>query len=137
VTWSIRPGTAADADALLALWSAAAAEETVSDDVESIANMLARDAGALLLAEADGALIGSLIVGWDGWRGQLYRLAVDPAWRRRGVATALVRAAEERLRGLGARRVAAIVITSHDHAQSFWRSVGYEAAPQTRYVRSL
>lgn len=137
MTWTIRVGTAEDADALLALWRRADAEETVSDDVESVHALLARDPGSLLIAEADGAVIGSLIVGWDGWRGQLYRLAVDPSWRRRGVATGLVRVGEDRLRRLGARRVAAIVVTAHDHAQGFWRSVGYEAAPQTRYVRSL
>ena len=137
MTWKIRVGTAQDAEALLALWRRADAEETVSDDAESVETLLARDPSALLLAEADGSVIGSLIVGWDGWRGQLYRLAVDPRWRRRGVATDLVRTAEERLRGLGAKRVAAIVVTAHDHAQGFWRSVGYEAAPQTRYVRSL
>ena len=137
MTWSIQAGGAHDAEAILALWRRAEAEETVSDDAESVHALLARDPGSLLIAEVDGAVIGSLIVGWDGWRGQLYRLAVDPSWRRRGVATELVRTAEERLRGLGVRRVAAIVVTAHDHAQGFWRSVGYGAAPQTRYVRSL
>lgn len=137
MTWSIRAGRPADAEALLGLWRRAEAEETVSDDLESVRALLARDPSSLLLAEAEGAVIGSLIAGWDGWRGQLYRLAVDPRWRRQGVATALVRTAEERLRRLGCRRVAAITVTAHDPAQDFWRSAGYEAAPHTRYVRSL
>jgi ribosomal protein S18 acetylase RimI-like enzyme len=137
VTWRIRSGTAADADAVLALWRRADAEVTVSDDVAGIEVLLRHDPRALLVADEDGTVIGSLIVGWDGWRGQLYRLAVDPATRRRGLATELVRAGEERLRSSGARRVAAIVVDDHAHAVAFWRSVGYEAMGQTRFVRSL
>jgi ribosomal protein S18 acetylase RimI-like enzyme len=137
VTWTIRVGTADDASALLALWRRAEAEETISDDLESVRVLLARDPESLLLAETDGSPIGSLIAGWDGWRGQLYRLAVDPSWQRQGVATDLVRAGEERLRTLGARRVAAIVVTVHDEAQAFWRGAGYDVAPHTRFVRTL
>jgi ribosomal protein S18 acetylase RimI-like enzyme len=137
MTWSIRRGCASDAEAVVALWRRSGAVRTVTDDVESIEVLLRRDAEALLVAAADGGVIGSLIVGWDGWRGELYRLAVDPSWRRRGVATSLVREGEARLRALGTRRVAAIVMTAHDHARGFWQSMGYEAAPQTRYVRSL
>ena len=81
--------------------------------------------------------MGSLIAAWDGWRGQLYRLAVHPAWRRQGVATSLVRAGEERLGALGARRVAAIVIEGHDPARAFWQAAGYQQAAQVRFVRSL
>jgi GNAT superfamily N-acetyltransferase len=57
--------------------------------------------------------------GWDGWR-LTDRPAVMPAWRRRGVARLLVAHAEDRLRTLGARRVAAMVITEHDQAVGDW-----------------
>jgi len=136
MSWSIRPGGPSDAEAVLALWRRSGSVLTLTDDVASIELLLRRDPEALLVAVADGAVIGSLIVGWDGWRGELYRLAVDPSWRRRGVATSLVREGEARLRDLGTRRISAIVMSAHDRARAFWRSMGYEAAPQTRFVRS-
>jgi hypothetical protein len=34
--------------------------------------------GALLVAEADGRVVGAIVAGWDGWRGNMYRLAVLP-----------------------------------------------------------
>jgi len=133
--WSIRSAISADIAAVLAMWEEGAAVASVSDSVEGIAALLARDPEALLVAEADGAIIGSVVVGWDGWRGQLYRLAVLPAWRRRGVATALVRAAEGRLASLGAKKAAAIVIAGHDHAAAFWSAMGYAPEDQHRYTR--
>ena len=83
-------------------------------------------------------MIGSLIAAWDGWRGSFYRLAVDPAWRRRGIATALVRRGEERLRDLGAERLTAIAVGSDSEANGLWLSVGYQRqSDRARFVRML
>ena len=78
------------------------------------------------MAQQDDRIVGTVIASWDGWRGGLYRLAVTPKARRAGLATRLVEAAEERLRGLGAPKVAALVLREHLHAQAFWRATGYE-----------
>ncbi len=57
---------------------------TVTDDHESLALLLESGQGGLLVAEAGERVVGSLIVGWDGWRGFLCRLAVRPDHRRQG-----------------------------------------------------
>jgi ribosomal protein S18 acetylase RimI-like enzyme len=83
-------------------------------------------------------MVGSLIAGWDGWRGTFYRPAVDPAHRRHGLATELVRAGEERLRALGAKRLNAIVETEEADAMAFWASAGYELqTARSRFVKNL
>jgi GNAT superfamily N-acetyltransferase len=59
-----------------------------------------------------------------------------PDRRRRGIARLLVDEAERRLRTLGVRRVAAMVITDHHDAIGFWSAVGYESDPRLRrFVR--
>jgi ribosomal protein S18 acetylase RimI-like enzyme len=135
---AIRAATTADIATVLTLWRDAGAEESVTDDEPGIAGLIARDPEALLLAEdGQGRLIGSLVAGWDGWRGHLHRLAVVPDHRRRGVATALVRHGERRLVALGARRIAAIVVDGHEDALRFWEAAGYEQADHSRFTRSL
>jgi ribosomal protein S18 acetylase RimI-like enzyme len=137
---SIRPAQTRDADAVLALWGRARTEAASTPDTpEALATLLERDPGALLVAEReDGAIAGTLIAAWDGWRGNMYRLAVDPEQRRSGVARALVTEGERRLRAKGARRVTAIVARGDERAAGLWTAVGY-ARDETvdRFVRNV
>lgn len=90
------------------------------------------------MAESDGEIVGTLIAGWDGWRGNMYRLAVDEGHRRRGIGIALTRAGEEYLRDRGARRATALVAFEDDAAGSFWESAGYPRDLEIgRRVRNL
>ena len=134
----LRTGGADDIEAVLALWRQAEATPTVTDSAVDLHRLLARDPEALLVAEVEDAVVGSLILGWDGWRGTFYRLAVDPAWRRRGLATTLIRAGEGRLRALGARRLNAIVDSDEAGAMAFWAAAGYELQTErSRFVKNL
>lgn len=133
----IRTATAADVPAVLALWERGRSEAAVTDDTEE-GLLLAIEAGALLLAERDGRLVGTVIAGWDGWRGQFWRLVVGPEDRRLGVGQALIEAGEERLRRLGAVRITALVGREEGEAGAFWRSAGYDEDPKIRrFVRNL
>ena len=124
---------------MLDLWRRAGASASSTESLEDVGGLLLRDPEALLLAEStEGEVVGSLVVGWDGWRGAFYRLAVDPAHRRHGLATALVRAGEERLRALGTRRLGVIVESHETGAMAFWAAAGYELqTSRSRFVKNL
>jgi ribosomal protein S18 acetylase RimI-like enzyme len=134
----LRAGNSADVDALPALWKRAEAGPSTTETADDVRWLLERDPAALLLADAEGEVVGSLIAGWDGWRGTFYRLAVDPAHRRRGLATQMVQAGEERLRSLGAKRLNAIVESEEADAMAFWASAGYELqTARSRFVKNV
>jgi ribosomal protein S18 acetylase RimI-like enzyme len=139
VPLELRTGATADIDRLLELWAEAAENATRAPDTRAaVTALLGRDPDAVIVAEHDGELVGSVIAGWDGWRCHLYRLAVRPAWRRRGVGSALLRAAEDRFRSLGAPRADAMVLHSNDLGQSLWRAEGYRSQEQwRRWVKML
>jgi ribosomal protein S18 acetylase RimI-like enzyme len=123
---------------VLDLWAVADAVPTPTDRLEPLRLLLSVDPGALIVADADGELVGSLIAAWNGWRGSFYRLAVHPAHRRGGLATRLVRAGEESLRERGAARLDALVADDQESALGFWSAAGYELqAERRRFVRNF
>jgi ribosomal protein S18 acetylase RimI-like enzyme len=135
----IRPGTPGDIEAVLALWAGIRRYiATTPDTPEALSALMARDPEALIVAEVEGEVVGTLIAGWDGWRGDLYRLAVAAEHRRKGIGTALVRAAADRLERAGCRRVTALVAVEDAGAAAFWEASGYPRDELTvRHVRSM
>jgi ribosomal protein S18 acetylase RimI-like enzyme len=140
VTIGARAAGRGDIPAVLALWERARSAAAVTPDTpEDVARLLETGPGSLIVAERpDSAIVGALIAGWDGWRGSMYRLAVDPAHRRQGIALMLVRAGERQLAARGARRVSALVAHEEPDAIGLWAAAGYARdADIARFVRNL
>jgi ribosomal protein S18 acetylase RimI-like enzyme len=91
----------------------------------------------LLVAERDGALCGAVAAGYDGVRGWIYHLAVAPEQRRRGIATRLMRAAEEGLRRAGCSKINLQVRAGNASIVAFYRALGYEIEERISMGRAL
>jgi ribosomal protein S18 acetylase RimI-like enzyme len=102
------------------MWARAGAIPSPTDTLEEVNDLVREHADALLVAIRQGSIVGSIIGGWDGWRGNIYRLAVAPEARRAGLARGLVDAAERMLVSKGARRISALVERHEAHAVGFW-----------------
>lgn len=114
------------------LWAQERSEHaSTADDLDDVERLIANSPATLLVAERGGEIVGALIAGWDGWRGNMYRLAVSEGHRREGIGIALTRAGEEYLRSCGAHRITALVAFEDDVAGAFWDSAGY---PQDREI---
>ena len=137
MTVTVRPCRADEGRALLDLWHHAESSPSPTDTPDLIDRVI-RDAVAAVLVAVDGdRLVGAVIGGWDGWRGNIYRLAVLPGYRRRGVGRALVAEVERSLHERGAVHLAALVEHDHPWAVGFWDSL-YEPDPRLiRYVKPV
>ncbi|HLJ97157.1 MAG TPA: GNAT family N-acetyltransferase [Gemmataceae bacterium] len=135
---SIRDCRLEDINAVLDLWRQAEAIPSVSDTPDDLRRAIAASPAHVLLAEAQQRIIGSIIGTFDGWRGNLYRLAVHPDYRRRGIARALVAEVEKRLARQGVKRITALVAKNDAVATSFWHAAGYPTDDRiARHVRTL
>jgi ribosomal protein S18 acetylase RimI-like enzyme len=134
----LRSARSEEAATIVDLWRAAGAAPGTTDDAGSVRRLLDTSPDALVVADDGGRLVGTVIAGWDGWRGAIYRLAVLPDHRRRGLGRAMVAEAVRRLRGAGAARLAAIVIDDDDQAMAFWTAIGWHRQEsRARFVRDL
>jgi len=137
VSWTLRAGTLADVNLVLGLWAEAEAEPTHTDDAESLGKLIVHDPAALILAEDRGAIVGSVVAAWDGWRGSVYRLVVAPAFSRLGLGTQLLDAAETRMTAAGAIRLQAIVVETDAGALAYWQAIGWkQQVERLRFVKS-
>ncbi|MFT7222016.1 MAG: ribosomal protein S18 acetylase RimI-like enzyme [Candidatus Azotimanducaceae bacterium] len=68
---------------------------------------------------------GFIMYGYDGHRGWIYQLAVDPQSRRLGLGKSLVKAALLRLQSLGCEKVNLQVRAGNTDVVEFYRSAGF------------
>ena len=136
-TFLIRECRPEEAEALLALWQAAGTSPSITDTIADVRRVIESTA-FVLVAEADQRIIASLIATFDGWRGNMYRIAVHPDYRRCGIGRALVEEGEKCLAKQGVKRITALVEEKYPWATAFWSSVGYEIEPGIlRFFRNL
>ncbi|RAO42206.1 Acetyltransferase (GNAT) family protein [Micromonospora saelicesensis] len=94
-----------------------------------LAAKLVRDPHLFLLAEHDDIVAGVVLGTFDGRRGWILRLAVDPAHRRRGIARRLIGELENRFAALGCPRANLLVMPDNVDALQFWQTLGYLPLP--------
>lgn len=133
---SPRPLVPDDRAAAVALWQACGLTRPWNDPAADFDRALAGEGSAVLGLCDGGALVGTVMVGEDGHRGWLYYLAVAPGHRGRGLARALVAAAEDWLRARGVPKVQLMVRDGND-AAGLYATLGYEPAAVTVLARWL
>ncbi|GAA4249119.1 GNAT family N-acetyltransferase [Dactylosporangium darangshiense] len=123
-----------DYDAVVALWTAAGSDVVPRDELVA---KLTRDPELFLVAESSAGVAGVVLGTYDGRRGWILRLAVDPAQRRRGIASGLVDELERRLRALGCPRINLMVLPDNESGLRFWQSLGYLPTPDVLHTKPM
>lgn len=123
-------------DAVLRLWTEAglAYRPRGRDRRDRVAAELSSGSAVFLVALMGGEVVGVVLGTHDGRKGWINRLAVAPAYRRRGIAKRLVQEAEVRLAALGLEITAALIESPNQASLAFFRRIGYVHDPDIEYV---
>ena len=115
--------------AVLNLWQETETTPSITDDIEVLTQLVRDNRELFLVAERDGRIVGTIVGGWDYWRGNIYRLTVSPEYRRQGIGRALVEEVEHRLAEKGTKKIS--ILVEHKDAQAVSLPPGQAAPPST------
>ncbi|HET6338588.1 MAG TPA: GNAT family acetyltransferase [Polyangiales bacterium] len=126
-----------DEDSVVALWNAAGLTRPWNDPRRDIARKLRVQPELFQVGELAGRIVASVMAGYDGHRGWIYYLGVDPAHQRQGFARAMMARAEELLLAMGCPKVDLMVRTGNESATEFYARIGYVQDPVTTLSKRL
>ena len=121
----IRPFTEADTDDVVALWTASGLVRPWNDPRADIRRKLTVQPELFLVAVDGPQLVATVMAGYDGHRGWVNYLAVDPLHRREGIGRALMAEVELLLKELGCPKLNLQVRDDNVAVLGFYRGLGY------------
>ena len=123
----IRLMTIDDYEKVYELWMSCAGMglNNLDDSKEGIEQFLNRNPETCFVAEIEKVIVGVIIVGNDGRRGYIYHTAVNPLYRKQGIAKTLVKAAMNALQKSGINKVALVVFDRNETGNDFWEKMGF------------
>ncbi|MDR1513254.1 MAG: GNAT family acetyltransferase [Propionibacteriaceae bacterium] len=122
----IRPFEPEDEDVVVALWEATGLTRPWNDPKADIARKLARQPDLFLVGVEDGEVVATAMCGYDGHRGNINYLAVDPARQGRGLGRQLLTHMESLLLQTGCPKINLQVRLDNDRAVAFYQRCGYD-----------
>lgn len=132
---NIRIMTIEDYDAVYDLWLSCAGMglNNLDDSREGIERFLKRNPDTCFVAVNQNVIVGVIITGNDGRRGYIYHTAVNSAYRKQGIAKALVEKSMEALKNCGINKVALVVFNKNQNGNAFWEKIGFSVREDLVY----
>ena len=121
----IRPFRAEDEAAVIALWERCNLTRSWNDPRKDVQRKLGVQRELFLVGVEQGSVVAAVMAAYDGHRGSVNYLAVDPKCRRRGHGAALMRRVEEILTERGCPKINLMVRSANAEVIAFYRKLGY------------
>lgn len=121
----IRPFRAEDEAAVIALWERCNLTRSWNDPRKDVERKLGVQRELFLVGVEHGDIVAAVMAAYDGHRGSVNYLAVDPKHRWRGHGAALMRRVEEILAERGCPKINLMVRSANAEVIAFYRKLGY------------
>ena len=133
----IRPFRPNDRQAVIRLWERCALVVPANDPSADIDCKLQVQPELFLVGDVEALIVATVMAGYEGHRGWINYLAVDPRYRLLGIGRRMMVAAEERLRALGCPKINLQVRQSNNGVIEFYRRLDYSVDPVTSLGKRL
>ena len=114
-----------DQSAVIALWNECGLLAAQNDPVQDIQSKCRVGRDLFLVGEQNGQLVATAMGGYEGHRGWVNYLAVDPALQRSGLGRELMTSLENKLRQKGCPKINLQVRTSNQQTIDFYHAIGF------------
>jgi len=134
---TIRSYAPADEASVVRLWQRCNLARPQNDPHRDIARKMKVNPELFLVGTIDGKVIATVMGGYEGHRGWVNYLAVDPDYQGNGYARQLMDAVEQKIRALGAAKINLQVRNDNLKALGFYEAIGYSVDPATSMGKRL
>ena len=135
---SIRPYDPEDEKAVIQLWDKVFPNSPPHNNpVRDIKTKRSVQPDLFIVAIQQDQLVGTAMAGFDGHRGWVYYLGVDPDFRRQGIGTALMRRVENKLEALDCPKLNLQIRADNQEVQEFYEKLGYSSEDRVSMGRKL
>jgi ribosomal protein S18 acetylase RimI-like enzyme len=114
-----------DTAGVVSLWKACELTRPWNNPELDIQRKLSANDDLFLVADDDGQIVGSIMGGYEGHRGWINYLAVDPSLQKQGLGRELMETVEARLLDKGCPKINLQVRTGNDAVIAFYEAIGY------------
>jgi ribosomal protein S18 acetylase RimI-like enzyme len=122
----IRAFQEGDEDAVIRLWTDCGLIVPWNNPRRDIQRKLKVQPEMFLVACLDGQVVATVMAGYEGHRGWINYLAVDPKHRRSGFGRRMMDESESRLRALGCAKINLQVRSTNVEVIEFYKRIGFK-----------
>lgn len=123
---AFREFTLLDFDSVIDLWEKAGLILSHSDTYDGMKGKLERDPELFFVLEEDSRIIGVVMGSYDGRRGWINHLAVDPEYQGRNIGHQIIEELECRFKKIGCEKINLLIELSNEKVQGFYEKQGFK-----------
>ena len=115
-----------DKQEIIQFWSEAFPDDPPHNAPEKMLKAKLEVDDLVFVAKNNQQIIGACMAGYDGHRGWLYAVAVNPAYQRQGIGNKLVNSAISALKEKGCIKLNLQIRADNTQVANFYRALGFE-----------
>ena len=113
-------------DEIVKLWRKAGVEIVSSDTIDEVTRVLNRNPDLFLIGKVQEKVIAVVMGAFDGRRGYVHHLAVDPNYQKMGFGKTIIEALIEQFRIMDIHKVHLFIEKSNKRVVKFYSNLGWD-----------